>query len=308
MIPVIGHPSISVIVFVRNAVGTLSRALASVTGPDQPPVELLVLDGGSTDGTVEVIRTFENKIAFWSSHLDGGGVYALNEGVRRASGDIIVLLPADDWFETGALHIVREAFASRPDLEVLSCGVRIVHFDKKGLMHEDAVFSNEEALAFTLKKIIETPLTAARIVKRRLYLAAGSWNPEYQITSDLDFLIKIYFMRPITAVSSKLVYTYERHAGSQTLSGNPLTVIRMMEGNILMVKRFLQHELSVSERRVLIASHGRWSARLAWMQIMRCELRMSVRILLSAIRTNWLWPVQVWWWLWARIIFPAEHL
>jgi len=308
MTSVIGLPSVSVVVFVRNAVKTLSRALASVTGPDQPPVELLVLDGGSTDGTVEVIRTFEDKIAFWSSHFDGGGVYALNEGVKRASGDIIVLLPADDWLEPGALHIVRDSFANNPGLGVLSCGVRIVNFDKKGVMHENAVFSSEEALAFTLEKIIETPLTAARFITRRLYLAAGSWNPEYQITSDLDFLIKIYLMRPITAVSTKLAYTYERHAGSQTLSGNPRMVIGMMEGNILMAYRFLQQEMRADERQVLCASHGRWSARLAWMWFMRFELLKSFRVLLCAIRVNRLWPLQVWWWLGVRVFISADHL
>jgi glycosyltransferase involved in cell wall biosynthesis len=306
--PAAALPNISVVVFVLNASTTLSRALSSVLRSDQPPVELLVLDGGSTDGTVEVIRRFEDKIAFWRSHHDGGSIYALNEGVARATGDIILLLPADDWVEPGALHAVRNAFAKEPDLDVLSCGVRIVHFDDRGELHEDALFDKERALDFSLEKIIETPLTAARFMARRIYQEVGSWNPEYKFTGDLDFLLKVYFKRPKTAVSVNMTYTYVRHPGSQTLSGNPLMVIGMMENNILMAERYLKLNLTAQERRVLRASHGRWSARLAGMLIVRGELFRAMHILKEALLLNWFWPVQVWWWLGKRVLTPPDHL
>ena len=101
-----GLPLITVVVFVRNALATIAHALDSVVAQTQPGVELLVLDGGSVDGTVEVIRRYEDKIAFWRSAPDGGPTAAINEGVARAAGDVICLLPADDWLEPGALQTV----------------------------------------------------------------------------------------------------------------------------------------------------------------------------------------------------------
>ena len=74
-----GRPLISVVVFVLNAADTIERALSSVDSADQPPVELLVMDGGSTDGTIGVIRRHESAIAHWRSRDDGSPTIALNE-------------------------------------------------------------------------------------------------------------------------------------------------------------------------------------------------------------------------------------
>jgi len=61
-----------------------------------PSIELVVMDGGSTDGTLEILRRYERNIAVLRSGPDGGPTAAINEGVRRASGDVVALLPDDD--------------------------------------------------------------------------------------------------------------------------------------------------------------------------------------------------------------------
>src|SRR5712664_2527432 len=95
-------PLISVVVFARNAVATIGRTLDSVCSQRNRRIELIVLDGGSTDGTVEVIQKYRDRIAQLRSGPDGGPTNAINEGVRRATGDVICLLPADDWLEAEA--------------------------------------------------------------------------------------------------------------------------------------------------------------------------------------------------------------
>lgn len=87
---------VSVITAVFNRVETIAQALASVRSQSWPQVEHIVIDGGSTDGTLEVLRAHAGDLAAWVSEPDGGLYDALNKGLARASGDVIGFLHADD--------------------------------------------------------------------------------------------------------------------------------------------------------------------------------------------------------------------
>lgn len=291
-------PGISVIVFVLNAAATIEKALQSVTAGDQPPVELLVLDGGSTDGTVDIIRRFERHITFWRSHPDGNAANAVNEGVRRATGDIICLLPADDWIEPAALHGVQEAFSTDPDLDVLSCGTRIVSFGADGAMQVDAEFLEPSVLEFRMENILRHPLTAGRFIRRRVYLETGEYNAAFGSSNDLDFLVRVINRKPRTRVLPGLVYSYRRHAGSHTISGNPKMVMAMMRNNIRVAEHHLETGTLAQEfRPALRALHGRASTRLVCMLAVRVQLRESVQVLARALNVNPLLPLKAVWWV-----------
>lgn len=291
-------PLISVVVFVLNAADTIERALSSVTSEDQPPVELLVMDGGSTDGTVDVIRRHESRIAHWRSRNDGSATIALNEGVQQATGDVICLLPADDWIEPGALHLVKRAFAADPALEVLSCGTRFAHLDVDGAIKVDSEFLDPRILEFSMENIVRCPLTAGRFVLRRLYNELGFYNPDDWMSNDLDFLIRLLLRKPRASVMTDLVYTYRQHAGSRTLGGDPRMVLEMMRGNVKVAARHLTGSaLAPRERVALLGLHGRSSARLAWMLLARGEAAEAGRILRNAVSENPLFPIQVPGWI-----------
>ncbi len=291
-------PVISVILFVLNAATTIEKALQSVTSGDQPPVELLVLDGGSTDGTVDIIRLFERHITFWRSHPDGNAANAVNEGVRRATGDIICLLPADDWIEPAALHGVRDAFAADPDLDVLSCGTRIVSIGEDGTLQVDAEFVTSSILEFRIENILRHPLTAGRFIRRRVYLEIGEYNAAFGSSNDLDFLVRVMNRKPRTKVLPRLVYSYLRHAGSQTISGNPKMVMAMMRNNIRIAEHHLESGALAQEfRPALRALHGRASTRLGYMLAARGHLRESARVLSRALNVNPLLPLKAIWWV-----------
>jgi glycosyltransferase involved in cell wall biosynthesis len=301
-------PTISVVVFVLNAAKTIDHALRSVTTPDQPPVELVIMDGGSTDGTVDVIRSYEKKIAFWRSHRDGGAIVALNDGVSKATGDIICLLPGDDWVEPGALHLVRERFARDPDLDVLSCGTRFAHHDPDGTLRVDQEFTDPGGLELTMKNLVRCPLTAGRFVRRRMYVRLGNYDSSYEMSNDLDFLIRVCLQRPKTAVLPHLVYTYRVHEQSRTLSGNSAMVFQMMRDNIRVAATHLRSSpLRSEERTELKGLHGRNSARFAWMLLVKGEIGRAAGVLYDAIRVNRWWPLQVWYWIGCRVLRGAKH-
>ena len=88
---------ISIITVSYNAAATIERTILSVIRQTYPHMEYIVIDGGSTDGTVDIIRKYEDQIAYWVSEPDQGIYDAMNKGIRRATGDYIYFLGADDW-------------------------------------------------------------------------------------------------------------------------------------------------------------------------------------------------------------------
>lgn len=289
---------LSVVVFVKDAVATIERALTSVLEQKGPSVELLVLDGGSTDGTVEIIRRHDSRIAFWRSFPDGGPEQAINEGILRATGDVISLLPADDWFEPGGLAEVVREFANDPELDVLSCGARIVHFEDNGKLVVDMEYLQPADLEFSIHYLIRWCLTNARFIRRRAYRKVGGQNPDLRMSADLDLLIRICLARPKARVLPRLVYNYRRHPASRTIGGQPHMVMAMMRGNIEVALRNLHDpRLTGEERRELRGLHGRSCARLAWMHLCQGEIVYSLRIIWRAISLDPIWPLHVAYWL-----------
>jgi glycosyltransferase involved in cell wall biosynthesis len=99
-------PLISIVTVTFNAEKHLAQALDSILNQDYPNVELIVVDGGSKDGTLDVIKGREKDIAYWISEKDKGIYDAMNKGLFLATGDWIGFKNADDWYENGAFSIL----------------------------------------------------------------------------------------------------------------------------------------------------------------------------------------------------------
>ena len=101
---------ITIVIAVRNMPETLGRAIESVLNQTYPYKELIVLDGASTDDTVDVIRKYENQLTYWVSEQDRGPSDAISKALPHASGELIGFLGADDWYEPYALELVAAAY------------------------------------------------------------------------------------------------------------------------------------------------------------------------------------------------------
>ena len=296
-------PWLSVVVFVKNAAGTVERALKSVLDHQPSKIELLVLDGGSTDGTLDIIKRYETKISYWRSFPDGGPEPAMIEGTERASGDVICLLPADDWLEPGTLDQIAREFAADPDLDVLSCGVRFVHFDNGDKLVVDAEFLDPKELEFNIHNIVRRILSGGRFIRRRIYRQLGGFNPDYSLSNDLEFFIRVILARPKTKVMSRLVYTFSQHPASRTSGRDPGMDMAMMRGSIRAAAAHLARStLRPDERRELRGFHGRCCARLVWMLTVRGKMGESAIVLRQAVAENSLWPIQVVYWLFRYVV------
>lgn len=107
-------PSISVVMPSFNSEQFIRQAIDSVLNQRYPRLELLVMDGGSNDGTVNILKEYGNSIR-WVSRKDRGQSDAINQGLKAACGEIVAWLNSDDLYEPSSLHIVGRHFAGHPD-------------------------------------------------------------------------------------------------------------------------------------------------------------------------------------------------
>ena len=97
----------------------IEATIKSVLDQGYPNLEYIIMDGGSTDGTVEILEKYSDQLTYWVSEPDEGQTDALIKGFDRASGDILCWLCSDDLFEARTLQEVAETFVEHPDWEVV---------------------------------------------------------------------------------------------------------------------------------------------------------------------------------------------
>ena len=122
-------PSISVVVPSYNQGNFLGQTLDSILSQRYPRLEVFVMDGGSTDNSIDVIKSVNNPRMFWVSEADSGPANAINRGFRMASGDVLAWLNSDDTYAIDSLWEVAEEFARDPELDMVIANALYVNED-----------------------------------------------------------------------------------------------------------------------------------------------------------------------------------
>lgn len=112
------NPLISVITVVYNGDKFLEHTIKSVLNQSYNNIEYIIIDGGSTDGTLEIIKKYESSIASWVSEPDNGLYDAMNKGISKSSGEIIGMINSDDWYESNAIELIVQAYSQNPEKKI----------------------------------------------------------------------------------------------------------------------------------------------------------------------------------------------
>lgn len=119
------EPLISVITVVYNGVNTIEDTFKSVFNQSYNNIEYIVIDGCSTDGTIEIIKKYADQIALWISEPDKGLYDAMNKGISMANGELIGMINSDDWYELNTIEKVVKSFKLKPHKSIFHGDLKI---------------------------------------------------------------------------------------------------------------------------------------------------------------------------------------
>lgn len=182
-------PLISVVVPSFNQGQFLEATLNSIFTQNYPKLEVLVMDGGSTDNSLEVIHSYSNKLKYWQSQADGGQASAINAGIKHCEGDLVAWLNSDDFYLGNCFWKVADAYVSSP-YAGLYIGNGFRYSEKEGrftpFSRKHTTF-NREALKFGLDYILQPSV----FFSREAWGTVGGLNPNLNFCMDWDLLIRV---------------------------------------------------------------------------------------------------------------------
>lgn len=176
-------PALSIVTINLNNRAGLEKTLASVAEQTWQDFEIHVLDGGSTDGSVEVIRKYESQLTSWVSEPDGGIYPAQNKGLRKCTGEYVLFLNSGDWLRQP--DSLEKIFRQHPDADLLYGDV---YFWKSG--QPEYRKENQEKLS-ALFLILDTICHQVQILRRSLFEEYGAYREDLRVVADYEFLVKI---------------------------------------------------------------------------------------------------------------------
>jgi glycosyltransferase len=178
---------ISIITSVFNNKDNIAQAIESVSSQTYKNIEHIIIDGGSTDGTIDVVNTFKNQLAVVVSEKDNGIYDGLNKGIALATGDIIGFLHSDDLYEDE--FVIEKVAAAFTTHNVDSVYGDLVYVNKNDTSKIVRYWKSGE---FTPKKLRKgwMPPHPTLFIKRRIYEEHGVFNTNFKIAADYDLILR----------------------------------------------------------------------------------------------------------------------
>ncbi len=180
-------PLISIITVVYNGEKYLEETIQSVINQTYDNVEYIIIDGGSTDGTLDIIKKYEEKIDYWLSEKDSGIYDAMNKGVTLCSGDIIGIVNADDFIYRDTLQNVAKFFS---DTDAMFTFGQLDLADEDGKVFDTAKSIGIDNIKYKLFRHMPF-LHPTMFVKKEVYEKLGLYNTRYKLSADYDFTLRL---------------------------------------------------------------------------------------------------------------------
>jgi len=268
-------PRFSIIIATLDRKEMLLDALDSVYA-QAADVEIIIADGGSTDGTLSAIS--ELPYITLEKGPDRGLYDAFNKGLAKARGDIVGILNSDDLYEPDAFSAVEEAFSRNPTADAV-CGTATLVEGPRLI----EVYDDDASKRITPRAaLIGWSTLNARFYRRNALAAIGPFDLQYRLVADRDFLARCYEAGMTTAYLSDRVYRYRRHPGSLTFSSDVGKGLAVHAELLRLAQNWQQVEQASPEMKHMAhLLKGRCLAKLAHAELSRGHLATALRHLLA---------------------------
>jgi glycosyltransferase involved in cell wall biosynthesis len=208
---------ISIVTPCLNRASFVAEAIESVLRQAYPRIEHIVVDGGSTDGTLEILAGYRHVRVI--SQPDEGVYDGLNKGIRLARGEIIGHLNSDDLYEDGVMPRVASLFASHPSLDAVYGGASVFEDGHDGKRRTIIDYLRPADIGLSPKTVtLGVPIVNARFFRKRVYDRIGLYDASYRIAGDREFLLRVMEASIPSAIMACRVYWYRQHPGSLTIN------------------------------------------------------------------------------------------
>lgn len=182
------YPTISVIIPSFNQGQYIEETLLSVLGQRYPKLEILVIDGGSTDNTVEILEKYTSELHYWHSRPDKGQADAINQGIKLSSGNVLCWLNSDDMYLPGTLLDIGKRFEGLVDNYHLVYGGAItISQMKQSLESNTGITATFDPVKLTYFDYITQP---SAFWTRKLWYSVGELNVNYKYVLDWEWFIR----------------------------------------------------------------------------------------------------------------------
>jgi len=185
-------PRISIITPSYNQAEFIERTIESVLSQGYPDLDYIVVDGGSTDGTVEILKRYEGRLR-WLSEKDKGQSDAINKGIRMAIGDIIAYLNSDDVYEPGALKKVADYFTAHPGVMWATGKCRIIDVNDREMRGAITGYKNFFLARYSYNILLVTNFISqpATFIRAELFDRYGLFDIDHHRVMDYDFWLRV---------------------------------------------------------------------------------------------------------------------
>lgn len=245
------YPKISIVTPVFNQVQNLEETILSVIRQGYPNLEYIIIDGGSTDGTVDLIRKYESHLSYWISESDSGMYHAIQKGFEKSTGEIMCWINADDIFFDKCLFAIADIFIHHPEMEWFSG--KSASIDANSMILSVDEINNIQFCKydFYCNRAFWIPQPST-IWRRSLWDKIGaSINVKLRLAGDFDLWLRFIKISP-QYVANTLIGTYRIRQGQLS---------QMMDKYMQEVQFSIdQNPLPDSEQKVL----KRYKHKLSW--------------------------------------------
>lgn len=185
-------PRITIITPSYNQGEFIEQTIESVLNQGYPDLEYIVMDGGSTDSTLEVLKKYEDRLS-WVSEPDRGQSHAINKGLRRANGEIVAFLNSDDVYEPEALLKVGEFCARHPEAGWLTGKCRIIDQNGREIRKAITLYKNLWLLlrSYSVLQVLDYVSQPATFWRREVVDKVGLFDETLHYAMDYDYSLRV---------------------------------------------------------------------------------------------------------------------